>query len=513
MTKTKMYPTMLLILFLLCGCAGVDFKKAKQLNTVEGYETFLAKYPNSSYTKEANVLREKVFFENVCKTNTITSYDSFLNVYSNGKYSFKVKEKKIELLFQQARHKNSIKGYEEFIIKMNTKGFIANSYNSKKHSIENCKSKFIKEARKYHELLLWKDVNDSNSINKYDRYLYLYPKGKYKNDAQQKIEELYWKSIKNENSFSSYKKYLNKYPNGIYSFEAKKNHEFLLWKSINNSIKINELESYTVEYPHGKYIIEAQQKIEDLYWNLTRKKNTISAYTNYIKKYPEGNHLLEAKKIHENMLWNSAMTENTYSSYNEYIREYPKGKYHLKAQKSREEAKKIEEKEKAKKRFDVIIGSDVKYFLSLFKNVSKIKEDECVVQYESSDYPTIWYYFVKLNNEKILLNTISIYYKDIYKDDIYDYVNGLAQRVNSEYGTSLNLKHSYHYGVSAYNSDSMIQSKNIRINLRSSIKSGKGNEYGNITLTFFGLNYNSSDCYNEISNKKAMEKAKHFRIK
>ena len=75
-----------LVLFLL-GCASVDssWKTAKQVNTIESYETFLKNYPDSEYAVRAKMLIETLYWKKARRINTVQAYENFLTLQPRAK--------------------------------------------------------------------------------------------------------------------------------------------------------------------------------------------------------------------------------------------------------------------------------------------------------------------------------------------------------------------------------------------------------------------------------------------
>lgn len=111
---TKKISFLILIVFFFSGCASQKsmFKKAKESDTIEDYEKFLAKYPNGEFSALAKKDLSKKYFEEVEKNNTIQAYEDYLTNYPNSDYSKKAKE---EIAYIKCKNTNSPESYRKFL--------------------------------------------------------------------------------------------------------------------------------------------------------------------------------------------------------------------------------------------------------------------------------------------------------------------------------------------------------------------------------------------------------------
>jgi hypothetical protein len=81
----------------LSGCEQREFQKAKQANTVEAYNAFLGKYPNSKLASEANAAIEGLEWEKATTADTIAAYQGYMTKYPTGKFASEATVKIAEL--------------------------------------------------------------------------------------------------------------------------------------------------------------------------------------------------------------------------------------------------------------------------------------------------------------------------------------------------------------------------------------------------------------------------------
>lgn len=85
----------LVFIFGLIGCATTkeDWGNAQNLNTIEAYQEFLQKYPNSGFSKEAQTKLEPLYYQMAKDTNTAISYSAYLARYPQGVHTDEVRAK------------------------------------------------------------------------------------------------------------------------------------------------------------------------------------------------------------------------------------------------------------------------------------------------------------------------------------------------------------------------------------------------------------------------------------
>lgn len=196
----------------------MDWEKAKLINSILAYETYLGMYPQGNFTFEAKmgkVLLEKIQSERnrieqlqadetawveAQKVNTIIAYEEYLNLFPQGKYKSEA-SKTISVL------------------------------------AKNIAEKLSKEQSQADEKA-WLETKKSNTIVAYEEYLKSFPQGKYKTEAsktksvleknmagmlrkkQLQDDEIAWLGTKYLNTTTAYDDYLKNYPQGIHSKEA-----------------------------------------------------------------------------------------------------------------------------------------------------------------------------------------------------------------------------------------------------------------------------------------------------
>ncbi|MCF8255604.1 MAG: hypothetical protein K9J84_13590 [Bacteroidia bacterium] len=110
------------------------WKKANEANTIESYQKFLSKYPDSEFSSLAKEGIIKLDYEDACERNSISAYEKFLKKHSDSKYhddvNQRIKQISEEIEARKRRQEaadkkilddlamnNSIAAYHEYICK------------------------------------------------------------------------------------------------------------------------------------------------------------------------------------------------------------------------------------------------------------------------------------------------------------------------------------------------------------------------------------------------------------
>ena len=208
-----------------------DYKLAKEINRIDGYNEFISLYPNSKKNQEGY---NDGALERIVLIDLITEYNNILNL-------------------------NSVKAWEEFLSEYPTNCNI-------------CMSDRVYEDAKYYlsfskDLNAWAKATDEGSYESYSEYLVHFIPLRYnsrnKEEAFEKIDSLVepeWEKIKKKNSIISYRDFIESYQNSSYvnlAYEA-------AWEKAKDKNRINYYKRYLDHFPNGEYVNEAMQRMMEL---------------------------------------------------------------------------------------------------------------------------------------------------------------------------------------------------------------------------------------------------------
>jgi outer membrane protein assembly factor BamD (BamD/ComL family) len=305
------------------------WQEAQLIDTIEGYEEYLDKYPEGESVKSAQerigILKKDLkAWEQAQTIDTVQVYELYTGEYPDGRYVAEANDrvtflKKAAAAWQKTQEVNSMEVYQQFI----------KNYPGCKAAAD--AAEFLKILAE--EEKTWAETGKANTIEAYHAYLKSYPTGKGAAEAFKRIAFLEEEKRKEEQRLQEDEK---------------------AWEKAEKRDTISSYTAYIGRYPHGQFTERAGQRINALEndqkaWESSTHMNTITSYRRYIKKYPQGkfhdialknlevlkNQEQQAKlnKAAEKKAWKSARQSNTIDSYREYLDRYPEGRYAKAAQK------------------------------------------------------------------------------------------------------------------------------------------------------------------------------------
>ena len=228
-----MYPKQTILLAALVffvGCASQEslYKKAVQDDSIDSYQEFIQKYPDTKYSEEARKNLMALEFKNAQKANSVSQYEKFLQKYPGSKYSEEARENLMTLEFMNAEKTNSVSQYEKFLQKYPD-------------------TKYSEEARKNLMALEFKNAQKANSVSQYEKFLLKYPNSEFSDEAKENVE--------NELNKLSYQDYTSASINtGPYQYKKVKVKNLILMRVIDK--KTRSKQGYPVMSPSGSFLIE-----------------------------------------------------------------------------------------------------------------------------------------------------------------------------------------------------------------------------------------------------------------
>lgn len=289
-----------------------DWTEAQQKDTLDIYQSFIQKYPASTYLLQAKNrikdLEEEQAWQKSVGRKSLAGYFDYLDKYPTGKYRNEAK-KEIDQRQKEAenRHQEVLESQE----------------------------------KKENEDKAWIAATQENTNASYEAFLDQYPMGRYAGMARNRksllqkekdderlriIEAEAWQFAKNADKIAVYKDYLEQFPKGIHVQEASnrkreleaewerenaREKEEQAWQFAKNQHSVAEYEAYLNAYPNGEFTDEAKNSIENLKkgkederrakeeahnWKKVLGMNTERGYDAFLNRYPNSEHIEEAKK-------------------------------------------------------------------------------------------------------------------------------------------------------------------------------------------------------------------------
>lgn len=176
--KFKLIHFILLSFFLIfqTGCESMEssWQDTQSENTIQAYERFIKKYPQSPFVDKAKNRIKKLFYKHAIEKNTIQGYEEFLKKYPRDSLTNDLKFRIMLIKFNKIRNSNSEYAYEKFLeqyplsIKADSIIMELIKIKREKHSFSNPEYQELKKAL------------DKNMLWKYESFLKKYPNGNYK---------------------------------------------------------------------------------------------------------------------------------------------------------------------------------------------------------------------------------------------------------------------------------------------------------------------------------------------
>ena len=204
--------------------------------------------------------------------------------------------------------------------------------------------------RKLKEKANYEKACNVGTLEAYNEYLSMYPKGKYVQDIKSRIATL----------------------------ERKKEQEYYDYACKVETTQA--LQIYIDKYPNGQFVQEARGKIEDMeLWKKTKAENTIAAYRNYLNTSQNKSYAQLANDaitdLESKDAWNLIRTSSSKEAIESFMKKYPKSSCLPDAKKRLDELKAVEQYEQGnlKQAYELFESAGGKYAIEV-SNRSKYDE-------------------------------------------------------------------------------------------------------------------------------------------
>lgn len=137
-----------------------EFRKYEKMNTLIGYEEFLAKFPDAAQVPKAIKYRDKMAFDDVKLKNTVLAYNQYIDKYPGSKFIQQAAKLRNAAAFTEAKRLNTLEAYQNFI-------------KLYPDALE------IPEARKQQHQLMYEKAKRIKSLEAYNEFIRMYPDGAY----------------------------------------------------------------------------------------------------------------------------------------------------------------------------------------------------------------------------------------------------------------------------------------------------------------------------------------------
>ena len=101
----------LLLVTLGCSSDARNYEKAQQANTIEAYQDFVQKHPDSKLADQAKAQVEELLFKVAESKNTLADYRDFLKKYPQSKHASEVAERMRQLVPLKGQASSKLRGW------------------------------------------------------------------------------------------------------------------------------------------------------------------------------------------------------------------------------------------------------------------------------------------------------------------------------------------------------------------------------------------------------------------
>lgn len=202
---------LVLALLIFNGCASQQgmFDKAREADSIEAYEEFLAKYPTGELSGQASDAIETLVYRDCSAEDTPDAYEGYLRSYPQGAHRNEALSRMEDLAYDIARTADTPAAYEDFLkdfpasvrtmdverrimsLDLDTllKRADARSCDEfvRRYGQKEYASDAIREVRERKEQLIYEAAATSTSIDAAIEYLSAYPEGRYREELKQAI--------------------------------------------------------------------------------------------------------------------------------------------------------------------------------------------------------------------------------------------------------------------------------------------------------------------------------------
>jgi outer membrane protein assembly factor BamD (BamD/ComL family) len=234
----KLKKIVLLLVIIVCSCNTIerDWNNTLTINTVDSYEEFIRKYPESDLTNDAKTKIELLEWEKALENNSFNVFSEFIGKYPESQFLADAKSKLEEIDWNKTITTNTIDSYIYFI----------NGYPD---------SKYLDEATSKQEKLEWNKAKEKDDFESYDYFIKKFPESNQIKIAYEKLADIEWKSVSKINTIDAYNEFLKKFPISKYVNDAntkisKLEYETILSKMKKSSVTIC-IETDEVAYVYG----------------------------------------------------------------------------------------------------------------------------------------------------------------------------------------------------------------------------------------------------------------------
>jgi outer membrane protein OmpA-like peptidoglycan-associated protein len=169
----------------------------------------------------------------------------------------------------------------------------------------------------------------ANNIDSYNNYLNYYKASpaNYKQKAIENRDILAYKLVTDSNTIESYQLFMTKYPNAAQFKDARSKRNKLAFAKAQSVNNINSYQEFINKYPEAEEVTLANASISELAYAYAEKINTALSYKKFIDEYPQSVQYTKAVKRYEEKQFIENTIIGDWLSYKIFINNNPQSSW------------------------------------------------------------------------------------------------------------------------------------------------------------------------------------------
>ncbi|MEI8190251.1 MAG: hypothetical protein WCI75_11100 [candidate division NC10 bacterium] len=326
------------------------FQSAKNLNLIDGWESFLKNFPNGETAKEARQalddllgreadkasadpgalaalfrrcktaegsdrvfrLWDEALWNAALKSDTKEALQEYLLRFPGGAHVKEAKAAKDEKSWRYCLAQGKLESYKAYLTE----------YESGAHA---------KEAKAVVRSLEFMAAGETGTIEAYTAFLKSHPGH---TEASQRLRQLRYQKALNEGTFEAWKSFFDDYRYSIWPGDgpeaetmksnALREVERLLYERIAAAPTLELCRDYLKRYPGGLHERQVVLKMEPFLFEEAMRADKAEGYLEYLEKYPDGERVAAAVKGLDAIVFRKPEDRESFSAFDRYLRALPK---------------------------------------------------------------------------------------------------------------------------------------------------------------------------------------------
>ncbi len=290
------------------------YRIAKQQNTIDGWDSYLKRYPQGGHWQEAERLSDALLMKQVeANARNPTELEALFKRCKGAETVARVNKMWEAALWEETKRAGTEEAYRKYQFHF--------------HGSQN-----ENEARNKLEELVWRRARESKKAEIYQEYLKEYPGGLHAAEARSALGDFAYEEVRMKDTVEAYEAFLQQH------YEHKEAARRLRELRYQRAVDLGTLEAWTAFDQAYHYLFEegdgsevaqmnanAAKELERLLYEKINAHPTLESCRDYLLRYENGAHSPQVLVKMEPCLFEEAVRVNQFQLYFEYLRKYPVG--------------------------------------------------------------------------------------------------------------------------------------------------------------------------------------------